>query len=513
MIDTTLAFSRCVGSVPIGGTESTHRPCRRDNARMEFFGHFIGGEEVPSIDGEEMVDIDPYSREPWARVALGSSADAERAVAAAREAFDSGVWSGLGFAKRQAILHRMADLLIENIDELARADTRDMGKPIGQARHDVERSAWNVRFFADHARMSAADTYPMDSGHHAYSEFGPAGVVVAISPWNFPLMLSSWKVAPALAWGNTVVLKPAEDTPVSATIWARLAAEAGIPAGVFNVVHGYGPDSVGEALTHDQRVDRITFTGDSSTGKVIAGAAAANLTPVSLELGGKGANIVFDDANMANAVDWAAQAIFRNAGQICLAGSRLYVQESIYDEFVRLLTEKAEQMKIGDPQDADTDFGPLASEEHFTKVSGYFQTLDEDGGRVVTGGVGDGWVVKPTVIVDAPVDARVCREEIFGPVVVVNPFSSEQDVVAMANDSRYGLNAMIFTENVHRAHRVARKLNAGTVWVNCFFIRDLRAPFGGVKDSGVGREGGDFSREFFTEPKAVVMQIDGDDGA
>jgi aminomuconate-semialdehyde/2-hydroxymuconate-6-semialdehyde dehydrogenase len=480
---------------------------------MEFFGHFIGGEEVPSIDGQEMVDIDPYARAPWARVALGSSADAERAVAAAREAFDSGVWSGLGFAKRQAILHRMADLLMENIDELARADTRDMGKPIGQARHDVERSAWNVRFFADHARMSAADTYPMDSGHHAYSEFGPAGVVVAISPWNFPLMLSSWKVAPALAWGNTVVLKPAEDTPVSATIWARLAAEAGIPAGVFNVVHGYGPDSVGEALTHDQRVDRITFTGDSSTGKVIAGAAAANLTPVSLELGGKGANIVFDDANMANAVDWAAQAIFRNAGQICLAGSRLYVQESIYDEFVRLLTEKAEQMKIGDPQDANTDFGPLASEEHFTKVSGYFQTLDEDGGRVVTGGVGDGWVVKPTVIVDAPVDARVCREEIFGPVVVVHPFSSEQDVVAMANDSRYGLNAMIFTENVNRAHRVARKLNAGTVWVNCFFIRDLRAPFGGVKDSGVGREGGDFSREFFTEPKAVVMQIDGDDGA
>ncbi|NDH14420.1 MAG: aldehyde dehydrogenase family protein [Actinobacteria bacterium] len=395
---------------------------------MEFFGHFIGGEEVPSIDGEEMLDIDPYSRQPWARVALGSSADAERAVAAAREAFDSGVWSGMGFAKRQVILHRMADLLMENIDELARADTRDMGKPIGQARHDVERSAWNVRFFADHARMSAADTYPMDSGHHAYSEFGPAGVVVAISPWNFPLMLSSWKVAPALAWGNTVVLKPAEDTPVSATIWARLAAEAGIPAGVFNVVHGYGPDSVGEALTHDQRVDRITFTGDSSTGKVIAGAAAANLTPVSLELG-------------------------------------------------------------------------------------YFQTLEEDGGRVLTGGVGDGWVVKPTVIVDAPADARVCREEIFGPVVVVHPFSSEHDVIAMANDSRYGLNAMIFTENVHRAHRVARKLNAGTVWVNCFFIRDLRAPFGGVKDSGVGREGGDFSREFFTEPKAVVMQIDGDDGA
>jgi aminomuconate-semialdehyde/2-hydroxymuconate-6-semialdehyde dehydrogenase len=474
---------------------------------MERFGHVIGGAEVDSIDGRTMDSIDPFTREPWASVALGSAADADRAIVAAREAFDSGPWPRMGYEKRQEILHRLADLMMENADELAMADTRDMGKPIAQAHHDVARSAWNVRFFADHARLTAADAYPMDTGHHAYSTYGPAGVVVAISPWNFPLMLSTWKVAPALAWGNTVVLKPAEDTPTSVTIWARLALEAGVPPGVLNVVHGYGPDSVGEALTHNADVDRITFTGESTTGKIISAAASQHLIPVSLELGGKGANIVFDDADLDNAVNWAIQAIFRNAGQVCLAGSRLFVQRGIYDSFMEKYVAAAKAMRQGDPKDESTEFGPLASHTHFEKVSSYFETLDEDGGRVVTGGVGDGWFVEPTIIVDAPLSARVCREEIFGPVVVVQPFDTEDEVVDIANDTKYGLNAMVFTENLSRAHRVADRLNAGTVWVNCFFIRDLRAPFGGVGESGVGREGGNFSREFFTEPKAVVMQI------
>lgn len=474
---------------------------------MELFQHVIGGSEVPSIDGQVMDDIDPYTQQPWAQVALGSKADADRAVAAAREAFDSGPWPRMGYEKRQQILHRFASLMEEHAHELAMADTRDMGKPITQALHDVARSAWNVRFFADHARLSSADTYPMDSGHHAYSTFGPAGVVVAISPWNFPLMLSTWKVAPALAWGNTVVLKPAEDTPASATIWARLALEAGMPPGVLNVVHGFGPDSVGEALTHNPDVDRITFTGESTTGKIIGAAAAANLIPVSLELGGKGANIVFDDADLDNAVNWAVQAIFRNAGQVCLAGSRLYVQSGIYDEFMSRYQIAAESMKIGDPKEPETEFGPLASANHHEKVTGYFATVDSDGGRIVTGGPSDGLFVTPTIIVDAPPSARVCKEEIFGPVVVVQKFDTEAEVVAEANSTRYGLNAMVFTENLSKAHRVADNLKAGTVWVNCFFIRDLRAPFGGVGDSGVGREGGNFSREFFTEPKAVVMQI------
>lgn len=474
---------------------------------MDTYGHIIGGEEVPSLDGRTMETIDPFTQQPWATVALGSPADADRAVAAARSAFDSGPWPRMGYEKRQEILHRLADLMLEHADELAMADTRDMGKPITQAHHDVARSAWNVRFFADHARLTSGEAYPMDSGHHAYSTYGPAGVAVAISPWNFPLMLSTWKVAPALAWGNTVVLKPAEDTPVSVTIWARLALEAGLPPGVLNVVHGFGPDSVGEALTHNADVDRITFTGESTTGKIIAAAASENLIPVSLELGGKGANIVFDDADLDNAVNWAIQAIFRNAGQVCLAGSRLFVQRGIYDEFMKRYVQAAQAMKQGDPKDPATEFGPLASKTHFYKVTSYFETLEIDGGRLATGGVGEGWFVDPTIIVDAPPAARVCREEIFGPVVVVQPFDSEDEVVSIANDTKYGLNAMVFTENLSRAHRVADRLNAGTVWVNCFFIRDLRAPFGGVGESGVGREGGNFSREFFTEPKAVVMQI------
>lgn len=475
---------------------------------MDFYGHIIDGAEVESLDGARMSSIDPYTREPWAEVALGSKADAERAIDAARRAFRDGPWPRMGYDKRQRILQRLSELMVEHADELAMADTRDMGKPITQSHHDAARSAWNVEFFADHARYSVGEQLPMDSGHHAYTRYDPAGVVAAIAPWNFPLMLGTWKVAPALAWGNTVVFKPAEDTPVSAAVWGRLAMEAGLPPGVLNVVQGYGPDSVGSTLTESPDVDRITFTGESTTGKIISGVAARNLTPVSLELGGKGANIVFDDAELDNSVHWAVQAIFRNAGQVCLAGSRLYVQRGIYDEFLDRYVKAAQALRIGDPKDPATEFGTLASETHWRKVTSYLDTVEVDGGRILTGGRGEGWQVLPTIIVDAPPSARVCREEIFGPVVVVQPFDTEADAIAMANDTRYGLNAMVFTENLSRAHRAAAQLRAGTVWVNCFFIRDLRAPFGGVGDSGVGREGGNFSREFMTEPKAVVMQID-----
>ena len=318
---------------------------------MEFYGHIIDGVEVESLDGARMDSIDPYTREPWAAVALGGRADAARAVAAARKAFDEGPWPRMGYEKRQTLLHRLADLMIENAEALALADSRDMGKPIAQARHDVARSAWNFRFFADHARLTAGENYPMDSGHHAYSRFGPAGVVSAIAPWNFPLMLETWKVAPALAWGNTVVLKPAEDTPVSAVLLGRLAIEAGFPPGVLNVVQGYGPDSAGAELTENVDVDRITFTGESGTGRIIGGVAAKRLCPVSLELGGKGANIVFADADLDNAVEWSVQAIFRNAGQVCLAGSRLYVQREVYDEFLDRFVAAAEDMQICDPKD------------------------------------------------------------------------------------------------------------------------------------------------------------------
>jgi aminomuconate-semialdehyde/2-hydroxymuconate-6-semialdehyde dehydrogenase len=472
---------------------------------MVSFGHVIDGEERGSRHGARFDSVDPWAREPWADVALGTAEDASDAVAAARRAFDEGPWPRMGHAERGALLHRLADLVEEHSDELARADSRDMGKPVADAAgKDVPRTAQNFRFFADHARLATAEAYPMDTGHHAYARFEPAGVVAAIAPWNFPLMLESWKVAPALAWGNTVVLKPAEDTPASATILARLAVEAGLPSGVLNVLHGYGPDSAGEALTTDPRVDRITFTGESGTGRAITAAAARNLTPVSLELGGKGANLVFADADLAAAVDWSIKAIFTNAGQVCLAGSRLYVEHAVFDEFTARFVAAAEALVVGDPADPRTRIGPLASETHWKKVCGY---LEDPAGKVLTGGRGDGWTVRPTVIVDAPADAPIQREEVFGPVVTLTPFDSEAEAVRLANDSPYGLNAMVFTENLSRAHRVAAALRAGTVWTNCFFVRDLRAPFGGVGDSGWGREGGNFSREFFTEPKAVVMAI------
>lgn len=475
---------------------------------LPLLSHIIDGEEVESADGRRFSTVNPWTRTPWAEVALGSERDVERAVGAARRAFDGGEWVRMGMGDRGRILHRLADLIEANTEELAEADTTDMGKPIDDMRaKDVPRSAQNFRFFADHARLATADALPMDSGHHAYTRYEPAGVVGAIAPWNFPLMLETWKVAPALAWGNTVVLKPAETTPASANILAKLALEAGMPAGVLNVVHGFGPDSAGQALTDSPLVDRITFTGESTTGRAVSRAAAANLTPVSLELGGKGANIIFDDADLDVAVSWSIKAIYTNAGQVCLAGSRIYVQRGIYDEFVARFVAAAEELVIGDPMKPGTQIGPLASEEHYQKVVGYLDDAPSEGGKILTGGLGDGWVVKPTVIVDAPATARVSCEEIFGPVVVISPFDDDDDAIRFANDTPYGLTAMVFTENLRRAHRSSAALRAGTVWVNCFFVRDLRAPFGGVGHSGVGREGGTFSQEFFTEPKAVMMEI------
>jgi aminomuconate-semialdehyde/2-hydroxymuconate-6-semialdehyde dehydrogenase len=475
---------------------------------MEFFGNIIDGEETTSASGATFASVDPYTHQQWAEVALGDATDADRAVTAARRAFDSGPWPRMGYGTRSAILHRLAELIEEHADELGMADTRDMGKPISQSRgNDVPRSASNFRFFAEHAKLSTADTLPMDSGHHTYTRWDPTGVVVAIAPWNFPLMMETWKVAPALAWGNTVILKPAEDTPTSATVLGRLALEAGVPPGVLNVVHGYGPDSVGQALTENRDIDRITFTGESGTGRIVAAAGARNLVPASLELGGKSANLVFADADLDNAVEWSIKAIFTNTGQVCLSGSRVYVQRGVVDEFLRRFTAAAEAMVVGDPKDEGTQVGPLASEEHYHKVREYIETVGSEGGTIATGGLGEGWSVRPTVVTGLGQDARHTREEIFGPLVVVIPFDTEAEAVAMANDTPYGLNAMLFTENLHRAHRVSDALRAGTVWVNCFFIRDLRAPFGGVGDSGMGREGGNFSREFFTEPKAVVMQI------
>ena len=477
-------------------------------ADLEFFGHIIDNEEVGSLDGGRFDVYNSFTQQVWAQAAEGSAADARRAVVSARTAFDSGPWPRMGRVERAKAIHKLADLMEARADDLASYDTRNMAKPFAQAKHDVARSVHNFRFFADHQRDSCGAVFPMDSGHHSYSEFGPAGVVAAISPWNFPLMMATWKIAPAIAWGNTCIIKPSEDTPASVTLLGRLAVEAGFPPGVLNVLNGHGAPA-GAALTADRDVDRVTFTGSSQTGKMVMKSAAEHLAPVSLELGGKGANIVFADADVDNAVFWAVEAIFRNAGQICLAGSRLFVQDQIYDEFLKRFVARAEALVVGDPFDPATTFSALSSRKHFEKVAGYVQQIRDLGGTVHTGGVAEdgSWVVRPTIADGLGLDAAPYCEEIFGPVCIVNRFSTEDEVVAMANDTRYGLNAMLFTENLSRAHRVSSRLRAGTVWVNCFFIRDLRTPFGGVGDSGVGREGGDFSREFFTEPKAVVMQI------
>lgn len=475
---------------------------------MRTIGHFIDGETAQASDGGTFDSVNPWTRSAWAATAKATQEDVERAVSAARRAFDEGPWPRMPAGERSQVLHRLADLMDEHRDELALLDTTDMGKPIGDTTSkDAPRSALNLRFFADHARMRTSDLLPMDSGHHTYVRHEPAGVFAAIAPWNFPLMLGTWKIAPALAWGNTVVMKPAEDSPASAARLAELASEAGMPPGVLNVIHGHGPDAAGQWLTESSRIDRITFTGESATGRTISRAAAGNLVPVSLELGGKGANVVFADADLDAAVSWSAKAIFSNAGQVCLAGSRLYVQEPVYEEFVRRLVETAEGLRLGDPTDPATDIGPLASQQQFDKVTGYLGTVERDGGKVWCGGVGDGWFVRPTVITGLSAEAPICREEVFGPVVTVTPFKDEDEAVRLANDTPYGLNAMLFTENLRRAHRVAGSLRGGTVWVNCFFVRDLRAPFGGMGQSGVGREGGDYSREFCTEPKAVVMEV------
>jgi len=471
--------------------------------------HVIDGEERPAAEGRTFESVNPATEAAWARVARGSAADAAAAVAAARRAFDAGPWPRMAPAERGAALRRLADLIEEEAGSLGRLDATDMGKPIRQARdNDAHRAALNFRFFADYAALAADEALPSPTGHHVYTRHEPVGVAAAISPWNFPLMLASWKVAPALAFGNTVVLKPAEQSPASCHRLGLLAGQAGLPPGTLNVVQGFGPGEAGQALTEDPGVDLITFTGESATGRAILAAGAPTLKRVSFELGGKGANLVFADGDLANAVEWSLRAVFLNAGQVCLSGSRLYVQRPVYEEFLDRFVAGAEAMRLGDPLDEATEVGPLASYEHWRKVTGYLDLAAAEGAKVRTGGPHpDGWWVRPTVLVDVRQDMAVCREEIFGPVVVVQPFDTEEEAVALANDSAYGLNAMVFTESLRRAHRVAAEVRAGTIWVNCFFVRDLRAPFGGYKDSGIGREGGAYSREFFTEAKAVVMQL------
>jgi aminomuconate-semialdehyde/2-hydroxymuconate-6-semialdehyde dehydrogenase len=483
---------------------------------VETFRHAIDGELVDSADGKTFETFDPAEGQPYASVAEGGPEDARRAVSAARRAFDDGPWPRMSTAERRRLLNRLADGIDERADELAAAETRDMGKPIAESRgHDLPRVARNFRFFADFQDIdSTAEAHPMP-GHLTYTRYEPKGVAVAISPWNFPLMLASWKVAPALAFGNTVVLKPAEESPATAALLGEIASEV-LPPGVLNVVHGFGPQAAGDALVRDPRVDLVTFTGASQTGQAIMAAAAPGLKGVSLELGGKSPNLVFADADLDNAIPGAIRGIFGNQGEVCLAGSRLLVERAIHDEFLERLTAAAGALRIGHPMDEATQMGPLVSDEHRGKVESYVELALTDGGELVAAGgrpadptLQDGYYLSPTIISGVPVQSRAWQEEIFGPVLVVTPFDTEEQAIELANGTQYGLAAMVWTENVSRAHRVSAALDCGVVWVNCFFVRDLRAPFGGTKRSGLGREGGTFSRDFFTEPKAITIKIDG----
>jgi aminomuconate-semialdehyde/2-hydroxymuconate-6-semialdehyde dehydrogenase len=475
--------------------------------------NIIGGDAVPAANGETFEALDPHDASVLAIAPRGSAEDARRAVGAARKAFDEGPWARMDAQERRTLLHALADKLEENADELVDLETRDTGRPISiVSMYDVGRSALNFRFFADYAAGVANDAYPSKT-HFSYVNYPPAGVVVAISPWNLPLMLSTWKVAPALAFGNTVVLKPAEQTPLTVTRLGELALEAGLPEGVLNIVHGFGPGEVGEALTRDPRVDRITFTGASVTGQAIMRAAADNLIPVSFELGGKSANVVFGDADLDAAVAGAVKGIFSNNGEMCLAGSRLLVHSSIIDEFNERFVAVAESMKVGDPKDPSTQMGPLIEAAHLEKVHGYVELGQAEGGTLLTGGepvtangCENGFYYPPTILTGLSNDTRTVREEIFGPVQTVIPFDTDEEALAIANDTEYGLAGMMWTKDLDRAHQLAARWRAGTVWINCFFVRDLRLPFGGVGASGVGREGGQYSREFFTEPQAVVIE-------
>lgn len=476
--------------------------------------HLIGGEWRPASDGQTFETRDPHDDSLITEVAKGTADDGAAAVAAARKAFDEGPWPHMTAKQRKEILYAVADAVDAHREELALMETRDGGKTITQSLHaEIPRVAHNLRFFADYAAMAANEAYP-DGNLLSYTLYPPAGVVSAISPWNAPLMLATWKIAPALAFGNTTVLKPAPQTPLTANRFAEIALEAGLPPGVLNVVHGFGGESVAGPLTTDPRVDRITFTGSTATGAKILAAAAPNLTPVSAELGGKSANVVFDDADLDVAVPMSIRAIFAGNGQVCLAGSRLFVQRGIMDEFVQRFTEQARALTIGDPKQASTFLGPLIAEQHLNKVHGYVELAQQEGGEIITGGarlkdddLAAGFYYPPTIITGLTNNTRTAREEIFGPVETVIGFDTEEEALALTNDSPYGLAGMLFTQNLDRAHRMAARWKAGMVWINCFFERDLRLPFGGEGSSGLGREGGQYSREFFTEPRAVTLKL------
>ncbi|TCN34829.1 aminomuconate-semialdehyde/2-hydroxymuconate-6-semialdehyde dehydrogenase [Kribbella orskensis] len=479
--------------------------------------NFVDGAFVSSES--TFAKLSPVTGQKIFDVCEADAATVDAAVTAARAAL-KGPWGRMSEQERSVILRRVADELERRFDDLVAAEVGDTGKSISQARTlDIPRGAANFRAFADFATTASTESYTttLADGRRAlnYAVRKPVGVVAIIVPWNLPLLLLTWKVAPALACGNTVVVKPSEETPSSATVLAEVMADAGVPAGVFNLVHGFGPSSAGEFLTKHPGVDAITFTGESATGSAIAKAAADGVKATSFELGGKNAGLIFADADLDAAVEGSVRSVFTNGGQVCLCTERLYVERPVYEEFCSRLAARASELTFGWPSDEATVNMPLISQQHREKVLGYYELARSEGAKFHAGGgvptFGDardnGCYVQPTVVTGLPADARTNTEEIFGPICHIAPFDTEEEAFVLANNSKYGLAATVWTRDVGRAHRAGAALEVGIVWVNTWFLRDLRTPFGGVKLSGIGREGGNHSLHFYSELTNVCVEL------